>query len=182
MKNRITIIVLILLFTFIGYLIYDSKQRDKIAFNRYDFTTSTNYVINQGPKPYLDTIIHAGMDVLNIKNHPVLIRTMDESRAKIGDEIVTYAYIISDGYRSVIYITDEISRREAIGIIAHELIHLKQYDERSLVILTGPIVAFRGIPYSIATLPYNERPWEIEAFNEGWILEKTLKEILIKEQ
>jgi energy-coupling factor transporter ATP-binding protein EcfA2 len=62
------------------------------------------------------------------------------------------------------YIKDT-NRAEAINIISHELIHLIQYNDRSLVTENGTIL-WLGKPININNMAYFERPWEIDALEQ----------------
>lgn len=161
----------IFLIILLGIALYlSSRER---YFNSYEFSKE-NFVTNRASKNYLDTIVQVGLDEMGIANHTVLI--MNQSKQKdLGDGYQTQAYIINDENQSLILVDKNISRNSAIEILAHELIHLKQYHEKRLVILDSVNVEFEGEIYNINEIPYDRRLWETEAFSMGDILTNSIR-------
>lgn len=55
--------------------------------------------------------------------------------------------------------------------LGHELVHVAQYATRKMRVLSVPFrVAFENQHYNSIRVPYNERPWEIEAHEKEVIL------------
>lgn len=61
---------------------------------------------------------------------------------------------------AVIYISRGLSKTETTKAIFHELVHVKQYEEKKLE--DGEYLLWFGELYNTKT--YNEYPWEIEAY------------------
>jgi pyruvate/oxaloacetate carboxyltransferase len=119
---------------------------------------------------YLDTIVSVGMDELGIKDMEVLIQHMDErikSKFEEGSDDVQLKAYVSQWLRGyVISVAVDLGRDDAIDIMSHELIHLVQYEDSSLVVGEGTEVIWGGARYDILHTPYNERPWERAAFRK----------------
>ena len=60
----------------------------------------------------------------------------------------------------VVRIARRLSTKDAIRTLFHELVHIKQYEEGRLEV--GSPQRWLGTPVNF---DYNERPWEIEAFD-----------------
>jgi hypothetical protein len=119
---------------------------------------------------YLDTIISVGMDELGIENTEVLTQEMNEriknkfEESSEGIELKAYVAPWVRGY--VICVAGDLGRDAAIDVISHELIHLVQYADSSLVVEDGTEVIWLGAKYDILHIPYDERPWEKAAFRK----------------
>lgn len=143
-------------------------------FSKVDIT-STNIVYNTTDRKYLDTIVIVGLKKLNIENTRVVIRNVENTGVIPGYNLK--AYILNKNNDYLIYIK-EASRAESIEILAHELIHYKQYHDRRLFDLNTSI-QWEGKSYS-PSFEYEQRPWEIEAFAKSNELEKSLNNELYK--
>lgn len=152
---------------------YSTKER---YFNPYEFSKE-NFVTNRAQGNYLDTIVHVGIDVLGIKNHSILLQNQISDK-DLGDGYETQAYIITVGNQSAIFIDKNISRSTAIETLSHELIHLKQYIDGRLILLETTYVEWEGEKINVLDLPYDKRPWEIEAFDKQEELESKIKQKL----
>lgn len=62
-----------------------------------------------------------------------------------------------------ITIQSKLSRDEILGVIAHELVHVKQFARRELTHLGSPNPKFKGSIFS-SDIDYWDAPWEIEAY------------------
>lgn len=172
MKNS-KILLYIILVLLVGLLIFVLTRKEK-TFKQVEYV-ECNKVYNTVDKSYLDTIVHIGLRELGIENVSVAIRPMLKEIEQ-GD-IEIKAYIIGGEGQYLITVSD-MQRMEAIQVMAHELIHLQQYEMDRLIRVPGATV-FDNIPYYDRDLVlYFDRPWEKEAFVEGVVLEKKLKNIL----
>lgn len=178
MKNKNTILV-VLAIIIVGLLILLLTKKET-TFRTYT-SLNNNYIQNfVESKAYLDTIVMVGLDRLEINGYSVHIRPQQGS-IKIDDEFTTEAFILGNENQSVIYTKESLGRGTAIKILAHELIHLKQYRSGKIKRVGTKGVEWDGeIIEDITLIPYNEREWEIEAFKEGKELEKQIREILIE--
>lgn len=148
-----------------------SKSKKEVYFNRINLD-KTLFVTNLTDNKYLDTVVKVGLEKLNQKN--VFVFIVHLSNKTIG-EYELEAYIVPREYDYVIYIKD-MTKEDAIGVIAHELIHLAQLRSEMLY-MTNDRVIYNGISYPF-DLDYPLRPWEIDAFNYSPLLEKEILEQL----
>ena len=173
MKNKNTLLIILLILSIIGLILLVVKKEE--PFRTYT-ALNRNAIQNLvESKPYLDTIVMVGLDKLGINRYSVHIRPQQGS-LKIDDEFTTEAFIIGNTFNSVIYTKESLSRGTAIKILAHELIHLQQYKSGKLKKLVGKSVEWNGeLIEDITLIPYNEREWEKEAFDKGRDLEKEIR-------
>jgi predicted metallopeptidase len=73
-----------------------------------------------------------------------------------------------------------MSRDEAIKVLSHELIHLKQYYTKKLILEKDKVIWDGREVYQneINETKYEQRPWEAEAFAGQRGLENKIREIL----
>lgn len=155
------------------FLLLLIKPKDE-PFSKVDIT-STNIVYNTSDRKYLDTIVIIGLKKLNVENTRVVIKNLDNTGVIPGYNLK--AYILNKNNDYMIFIKDA-SRAESIEILAHELIHYKQYNDRRLYDLNTSI-QWEGKSYN-PSVEYEQRPWEIEAFAKSNELEKSLNNELYK--
>ena len=180
MKNTIIkytwIIFLILLLIFGIYKLSTRKERTfKIV--QID---KHNFIQNKTDKPYLDSIVHVGMNELGINGTYIIIRSLTkETKKQFSTDIELKAYIKGLGKQYVIWV-DDMGRDETIRVLSHELIHLRQYYNGKLVVSDG-LIKWNDqiIPVNeLSTIEYNARPWEIEAFQEQKYLDIDIRKVL----
>jgi hypothetical protein len=180
MKNTIIkytwIIFLILLLIFGIYKLSTRKERTfKIV--QID---KHNFIQNKTDKPYLDSIVHVGMNELGINGTYIIIRSLTkETKKQFSTDIELKAYIKGLGKQYVIWV-DDMGRDETIRVLSHELIHLRQYYNGKLVVSDG-LIKWNDqiIPVNeLSTIDYNSRPWEIEAFQEQKYLDIDIRKVL----
>jgi predicted metallopeptidase len=177
MKKIITIVLSILLLgLIIFYLVKSNKEKYFESIELSDNNTITNFSSHK----YVDTVVSLGLDVLNIKDNYVTIRDVPEQIVesfKKQNDMDLGASIIGANDQYIIYI-NEMSRATSTKIISHELIHLEQYDSNRLRVIGNGVVIWEGKEMNVLDIPYNDRPWEREAFKRQDELEKKLLEKL----
>jgi hypothetical protein len=121
-----------------------------------------SYVVNRTQVPFLDTIVHLGLKELHIPKTLVLIKTLDPSllEAESGLEIKAYVEEHSGSY--LIYIRP-MGREESIKILSHEMIHIAQYHLGEIRLTDKGVIWKKTMLYPTQT-PYEQRPWEQQAF------------------
>lgn len=177
MKKTIIIVLSILLLGLI--LFYVIKTSKEEYFRPYELSEN-NTVTNFSKYKYIDTVVSIGLDVLNIKNNYVTIRDVPEQIVesfKKQNDMDLGASIIGVNDQYIIYI-NELSRTTSTKIMSHELIHLEQYDSGRLRVIGSGLIIWEGKEMNVLDMPYNERPWEKEAFRRQDDLEKKLLEKL----
>ena len=171
LKNWIKIIIGVLL---LALLLFALLQNKSTSFNKVSFDDN-NQIYNRTENLFLDTITHAGLHSLNIKNTAVLIAPIQITEIENDLELKGYITQTDGGYIIFIKNTD---KQESITIISHELIHLNQLISKRLINRDSAII-FDNVKYNIKSIPeYNKRPWEIEAFSNQHILEGKIIDIL----
>lgn len=180
-SKKLKIILIIIFSLLISLLIfivvtYKEKPFEKINFKSY------HYVTNKTNTSYLDTIVHSGLEVLNIDTVYIIIKNLPELKKdnEIDKDLEFHAFILGNEKQYVIYIKSG-NRLENISILSHELVHLKQYYTKRLIPTENDsIVIWEGKKMNVLDYKYNDRPWESEAFSSQEDVSKKMKEILYK--
>ena len=149
------------------------------TFNRIDIQT-TNMVSNRTDTDYLDSIVYVGLNEMNLDSIAITIRQISpEVQAMFDSESQLKAHIIGKENQYIIFV-DEMSRDEAIKVLSHELIHLKQYYTKKLILEKDKVYWDGEEIYQreINETEYQRRPWEAEAFAGQRGLENKIREIL----
>jgi predicted metallopeptidase len=149
------------------------------TFNRIDIET-TNMIANRTDRNYLDSIVYVGLNELNLDSVAVTIRQISpEVQAMFDSNSQLKAHIIGKGKQYIIFV-DEMSRDEAIKVLSHELVHLKQYYTKKLILEKDKVIWDGREVYQteINETKYEQRPWEAEAFAGQRGLETKIREIL----
>ncbi len=185
--------IIILLLVIFSVVRYNKKQAfyEKIqsalqfgvykeqTFNRIDIET-TNMVANRTDRDYLDSIVYVGLNELNLDSVAITIRQISpDVQAMFDSESQLKAHIIGKGNQYIIFV-DEMGRDEAIKVLSHELIHLKQYYTKKLILEKDKVYWDGEEIYQreINETEYQRRPWEAEAFAGQRGLENKIREIL----
>ncbi len=177
-KSKIILIILLLIVLFLG--IYFLNKKTQVPFKDIELPNTSNFINNRTENKYLDTVILLAADKLGIDAAIISVFPMNEE-VRINFErennISLNAFIIGSDYRYAIY-TQDLDRMESITVLSHEMIHLKQYNSKRLVVIGNGVVEWEGQKMDVNSIPYNERPWEREAFNQETKIAKELKKIL----
>ena len=185
--------IIILLLVIFSVVRYNKKQAfyEKIknalqfgvyreqTFNKIDIQT-TNMVSNRTDTDYLDSIVYVGLNEMNLDSIAITIRQISpEVQAMFDSESQLKAHIIGKENQYIIFV-DEMSRDEAIKVLSHELIHLKQYYTKKLILEKDKVYWDGEEMYQseINEMEYKRRPWEAEAFAGQRGLENKIREIL----
>lgn len=142
---------------------------------------TTNITLNYTDRLYLDTIVKVGLKQMGLDDNIVVsIRPIsDEVQQRFDSEMILQAHIMGKGNQYALFV-DDMSRYEAIKVISHELVHLKQYRSEKLILNKNSVI-WDGREYSeweINDMDYMRRPWEREAYDEQRWLSSTLNELL----
>ncbi|HEY6141900.1 MAG TPA: hypothetical protein VIV55_00545 [Flavobacterium sp.] len=175
-KYRILVLIIILIIStlILNFLKEPKEIKIKEHFFRKVEIKRENTIVNNTDKQYLDTIVATGLKKLNIKNTYVVIKKLNPNRKfEYGYDL--NGYVRNKGKQYFVFIKDT-TREESIRIIAHELIHYKQYYDKRLSLIGNTIIwENKKYPNNLA---YALRPWEPEAYNNGAILEQEIKKEL----
>jgi len=173
MKKTLIIISIVLLSILSIYLLYLAITAKEKYFNKVTIDTE-NTIVNGTKEKYLDTIVYAGLKSLNLKNLNVVILPMSNN-TEAGIEFDAYVVEFSGSY--YIYIRD-YSRQKSIDVLSHELIHVSQYRNKNLIIKNDMLVLWNDSIYDGHIIAYENRPWEIDAFDRQSFLATKIRTIL----
>jgi hypothetical protein len=166
MKKNNTFIIGGVILLLISFMIYKIATDKNDEYKQVPLSTS-NYITNISDKKYLDTIISVGLDELNLENIFVLVKPLPSGVVKgFDDQYSLRASIIGEEGNYIIFINNDLHKNEATEVISHELIHLKQLQDRILVVDSNKKIMWKNKVIDILQTPYNERSWEIDAFNK----------------
>lgn len=162
MKNQyLKILGVILLLVLIILIIIKNGVVER-TFNQVTLSKD-NQIYNRTKTPYYDTIMSVGLSSMNIKNVKVIITNLSkEAKNKFEGELK--AHIRYHQGIFYLFINDE-SRVASIDIISHEIIHIIQYQSQNLI-FENDKVFYKNTEYDLMRIPYENRPWEIEAFEK----------------
>lgn len=174
-KNRWIIIILVLIiFVFVLYLIL--KKEEEKYFNKIEIENVN--IFNTTNVNYLDTIVYSGLKELNIKDVVIVIKELSENDKKLlGEDIDLKAHIKGENNTYIIFIDNKLNRYDYIRIMSHELIHLKQYYHKELVLINNEPFWY-NVKIFIEDYSYENLPWEKDAFNNQNELKNKMVDIL----
>lgn len=135
--------------------------------------SENNTVVNYTRYPYLDTIAYVGLDELGMCDIELEIKALSEQAKKnFSSELQLRGLIYGSGSKYTMWI-DKAERKEHSNIVAHELIHLRQYYSKQLI-HDGFYVYWNRAKYDLKEIEYGSRPWEADAFEHEVILERAI--------
>ena len=139
--------------------------------------SENNYVVNYTSYPYMDTIVYVGLDSLGMCDVTVEVKKLSqEAKDNFPGNIELKGLLYGSGNHYTMWIEDS-NRKDHIGIVAHELIHLRQYYSKQLI-YDGFYVYWARAKYDLKEIEYFSRPWEADAFEHGVKLERQIKSVL----
>lgn len=173
-KGFLAVVGVILLIIALVLIFLTPKYEE---FNKVELT-STTHIFNLTQQSYLDTIVDVALVELEVQPQVIVIKDMAFAPPNVGipgKELLAFVY--GEGGTYIIYVK-KMSRVQSIGVLSHELIHLRDMEKGEL--LTGKnLVVYRGVRYVDSQIPeYDFRPWEIVAFEDSRYLEDILMETL----
>lgn len=181
MKNKLIIIIsAILIIAAIILLYFLTKEK---PMKHFDFP-STIVVNNNTNIPKMDTIMMVIankiflMDTLRID---IYYMTIELSTPDIQVDM----YLMPDIYNKNKYIlfVSELYRKENVKEhLAHEMAHLKQYQDGSLkyISVDSSYMVYNNKKIYYSQVPYEKRPFEIDAFKMQKEIVSRLNKILYK--
>ena len=158
------------------------NQSQEVYFKPEAFSNKNN-ILNVTEPKYLDTIVSVGLDVLGVESTFISISHLPENiKDQFGfanPDTQLQAFILSDDSDLFRIYFDKIDKETAITVMSHELIHLKQYyDSKLKVDLKAQTAEFMGKSYNLQEIPYAERPWEKDAYdNQNDVANKLKKRL-----
>lgn len=180
-KNLAIVIIIIIIIGFFCYSIYQSIKFESVAFNTVDLSKSKNTVVNFSSVPYLDTLAHIMMIELKLENTEIVLHDVtNAARSNIFKGEVVNGFVVErfDGVMQV-FVYPFKTRVKTFQVLAHELIHVSQVENKKLQVLSPLTAIWNGDTLSINEIKYMDREWEIEAYNSQNRLANNTKRILI---
>ncbi len=115
------------------------------------------------------------MDEAELSGFNVIVRELSgTAKSQFDGELKAHIRYENDDF----YIfTDMMNRSEAIDVLSHEVIHMLQYRSGNLIYSNGQIT-WMGEVLDLNSKEYEQRPWEIEAFQKQSQLAGKVKELL----
>lgn len=103
------------------------------------------------------------MDEAELSGFNVILRQLtDGAKSQFDGELKAHIRYENDDF----YIfTGMMDRKEAIEVLSHEVIHMLQYRSGNLSYANGN-VTWMGEVLDLNSKEYEQRPWEIEAFQQ----------------
>ena len=179
--KKILIVILVLLMLGLIY-IFIKNQSQEVYFKPEAFSDKNN-ILNPTEPKYLDTIVSVGMDVLGIESTYITIlhlpENIKEQFGSVNPDTQLQAFILSDDSDLYRIYFDNINKETAITVMSHELVHLKQYHDGKLKVdIKAQIAEWLGQKYDLNAVPYAERPWEQDAYDNQAMVAAKLKQRL----
>lgn len=175
MRKVLKIIGIILLLIILIFIIWKITTYKEKTFNKFDFNTK-HLVLNTTEISYLDTIVHAGLQNIDIDSVIIVIKPLIKINDPLISDVDIKAYIKGEGIQYIIFISKE-NKINSIQFLSHELIHLEQYYNKKLII-KNDVILWNNDTINIKDYNYNDRPWEKDAFYRQYDLESKMKNIL----
>ena len=173
-KNWIIILLIILVLGVVIWLIVSQKEKKF----KYIIIENNNIINTLKEKTYLDTIVYSGIKSLELKGLIIIIKPLsDNIKKNFSSELELKAFITGEDNSYTIYVETNMSRSVYITTFSHELIHLKQYYTKDLI-MKNNIPIWKGKEVNLNSVIYQDRPWEIEAFANQKDLEAKMNKIL----
>jgi len=176
MKKIVTIILIILLSLALIFIVYKIATYKEKPFNKIEFNKE-HVIYNFTNNQYLDTIVESGLQLLKIDTVTIIIKNIEKTTENVsGEELDLKAYI-KKGTNNIYYIfIGDYNKSESIIILSHELIHLKQYYDKKLIV--SDVCVWENDTIDIFNITYEQRPWEKEAFLYQHSVSKSLNRVL----
>lgn len=151
---------LITLYILLSIVLFSFKidyNKEKSNFSKNNTNIITNNIKN---KPYVDSIIKIGLKNLNIIGVNVTVKELIHNE-RTENYLAYVKKYNNDDY--VIWV-DNMPQDKTIQTLSHELIHIKQYYTKQLII-DAENIYWEHKPYYIKENDnYYLRPWEYQAY------------------
>lgn len=162
------ILGLAILITILGISLLSS---DKEEYFDQVVLSSNNVIVNTtGNVKYYDTIVSVGLDIARIEGITLVFSDLsDAAKINFGGDLKAHLRYFNGTYYIFVGALD---REQAIEVLAHEIIHINQYLTQEFIYEDG-IATWQGEEYSLEG-PYEERPWEVDAYQRQEVLKTAI--------
>jgi len=172
-KVGIGLLILAALTVTIVSLTNDDREE---YFNHIELPTNNSIINSLDRLHYYDTILAVGLDAAGLNNITIVINDItDAAKNQFTGELKAHIR----KFNGIYYLfAGALSRSEAIEVMAHEIVHIKQYESGELA-YENEKLEWQGEDYTFALEgEYERRPWEVEAFSKQSIIESSILSIL----
>lgn len=159
-----------------GVMFIKSLSKDYNEYFNQVELPNNNLVINRlNNVKYYDTITQVGLTQAGLQDLKVVIDVLpDKLAANFDGNLKGATVYLNDVY---FIFMKEYSRSLAIEIIAHEIIHIQQYNTKELYVKDANVV-WQNKVYTLNEVEYESRPWELEAFSKQKDLIQKIEKVL----
>jgi hypothetical protein len=173
-KNQLIFLIGFVVLSIVFLIVYKSQTTDEPTFKPVELE-QVNSIYNSSLPTYYDTIVNVGLKLAGIEGISVNVEELsNEAKQAFGGELNAHVRYL-DG-RFYLFI-DPLSKRKAITVISHEIVHMKQYLDGTFKYDDGRIT-WNGQLYLLEDITYDDRPWETEAFQLEGQLASQISEIV----
>lgn len=171
-KNiAISLLVIGIIVTAILSLVSDDKEE---YFKPVELSGNNTVVNTLNRLQYYDTILSVGMDAAGLNGITVVIDDMSTAaQNQFNGELKAHIRFFNGIYYLFVGALD---RGEAIQVIAHEIVHIQQYNSGELV-YENEEIKWQGEVYTLET-EYERRPWERDAYDKQSAVEANILNVL----
>jgi hypothetical protein len=174
-----------LLFFILTLFIFNScscERKKETVINIDEYKLSNN-IINHINNDYIETITYIGLNELKIDSITVNLYYLPDNLkyVKLHDQIGIINALVYKNFDKnySIFVNNNSINNMIVEYIAHELIHVKQFETNRLIVFNGlNYIKFDHKIYLTTQTNYQNRPWEIEAFSKQDELESRILQIL----
>jgi hypothetical protein len=174
LKNIVATLGFILICSGLSYIVISGslkKPRKTVTLSSHNIID--NYIANTN----YDTVISLALDKLGVKGVNIRILPLSK-KAKLQFDGELKAHLRYKDNQFYLY-TDFLYNSEAIDILSHEAIHVQQYLSKDFVYQDSTAKAYwKGEEVDLDKIPYEKRPWELEAFKKQWSVSEKVYEDL----
>jgi predicted metallopeptidase len=175
-----------LLFFILTIYIFNSCscERNNQQIESVDIYKKNNNIINHINNNYIESIVIVGLHELKIDSVTVNLYYLPTNLKNIvtnNNIFIVNALIIKNVEKNYsIFVNDNsINSDKLIKYIAHELIHLDQFNSKRLVVYDNlNVIRFDNKLYFTLETNYENRPWENEAFSKQEELKNRINAVL----
>jgi hypothetical protein len=141
--------------------------------------SGNNTVSNNVSISYLDTIMSVGLDKMGIEGITVVISDLsDAAKDQFNGELKAHVRFFNGVYYLFI---DKLGRHESMRVIAHEIIHINQYNTGKLYYDQNGQLFWDGELFDLNNIEYEIRPWERDAYSDEGKLYSEMYRTLVSE-
>ena len=170
-KEILVVLLIILSVILLSVLVITKADASDYPYNQIELSTY-NYVLNGTQNNSYDTVAKVALDAAGIVGVQLFIQELSESaKSQFDGELKAHVRYFNGQF--YLFISD-LSHKEAIDVISHEVVHIQQYLSGDFVYdQSNGDTYWKGARYYPENIPYERRPWEDDAFySQGSISDK----------